>query len=85
MSMGADGQHHCDCCDTNLQAGGVAQCAIVSDLDPDRPGMVRNLHFCRDRVEEIDGARRNITGCASKLLTPEILAAYTTRQEAGRG
>lgn len=78
MSVRADGRHRCDRCDIDVQGGGVARCVIVSDLDPDRPGQIRNLEFCRDRVEDGDTVR----GCDRELLPPRMIKAYTDAQEA---
>lgn len=81
-----DGRHVCDRCGTDVGNGGVAQAVVVSDLDPNRPGMIRNLHYCRDRVEEApDGARTSVQGCGRELLSPEMLAAYNARQESSDG
>lgn len=86
MSIAPDGRHHCDRCDTDLGNGGVAVAVVVSDLDPDQPGMIRNLHFCRTRGETDDqGQQTTRRGCSESLLSDDNLAAYRTRQEATRG
>jgi hypothetical protein len=72
------GRHECDCCGVDLLGGGVAQCVVVSDLDPDRRGAIRNLEFCRDRTE----SGEEIRGCEHKLLNPATIRHYTDRQEA---
>lgn len=51
----------CDRCGADVGNAGVDKCVIVSDLDPDRPGMVRNLHFCREN------------GCSGKVLSKRNL------------
>lgn len=72
MSIRSDGKHRCDGCGWDVGNGGVRQCAIVSDLDPDNEGHVRNLEFCRDRE---DGGKM-VKGCSRKLLRPSILTNY---------
>lgn len=72
-----DGTYECDRCGADCGNGGVRDCAIVADLDPDNEGHVRNLHFCRDREE--DG--RKIKGCARKLLS----ATNLKHREESRG
>ena len=67
-----DGKYVCDRDGVDVGNGGVQSALVVSDLDPDRPGMVRNLHFCRDREE--DGEK--IKGCAGKVLTSRNLEYY---------
>ena len=62
----------CDRCGAPVGNGGVDKCIVVSDLDPDRPGMVRNLHFCREDGEP---------GCASILLSPGNLEWYLLNRE----
>jgi hypothetical protein len=78
--MTPTGKFACDRCDADVGNGGVDRCAIVSDLDP-VTGAVRNLHFCLDRVGD-DGA--TVRGCAHRLLSPSMIAAYTARQESSR-
>lgn len=85
MSMTPDGRHECDCCGTDLGGGGVARCVVVSDLDRDNPGMVRNLHFCRDRTEGEGDDARKVRGCEHKLLNPATIKHYTETKEAARG
>lgn len=72
------GTNECDSCGIDVGNASVTRCAVVSDLDPDRPGMVRNLHFCRDRVEDDEEVR----GCIHKLLNPATIRHYTERTEA---
>lgn len=72
MSIRTDGKHRCDSCGQDVGNGGVRECAIVSDLDPDREGHIRNLEFCRDRE---DGGKL-VKGCSRKLLRPSILNDY---------
>lgn len=64
--------YQCARCGANVGNGGVDQCSVVSDIDPDTPGMVRNLRFCRDR--EDDG--KKIKGCTGKVLSPSNLKHY---------
>lgn len=86
MSIRDDGRHHCDRCGADLgKGGGVAASVVVSDLNPDSPGMIRNLHFCRDREEGEGEQRRHVDGCARQLLTDEILADYLADRAATRG
>lgn len=77
MSIKANGKHECDRCGTDVGNGGVLQCVVVSDLDPDDPGMVRNLHFCRDR----DEGGKLVKGCARKVLSPANLKHYEEARE----
>lgn len=79
MSMLPDGSHVCDRCPADVGNGGVTDALIVSDLDPDNPGHVRNLHFCRDR--EVDG--KKVKGCANKVLSAANLKSYNERNEDG--
>lgn len=78
MSMTPDGLHYCDRCGFDLGNGGVANCVVVSDLDPDRPGMVRIFEFCRDHRDE-NG--EDVRGCNHELLSPSMLKHYTESQE----
>lgn len=47
----------CDRCGADVGNGSIQLCLIVSDLDPDRDGMIRMLHFCREN------------GCDQKVLS----------------
>lgn len=86
MSLAPDGHHRCDRCDDDLGNGAVSVALVVSDLDPAHPGMIRNLHFCRTRVEvDDDGNRNSRRGCTDIVLSEDNLAAYRVRQEASRG
>lgn len=85
MSMTPGGRHECDCCGTDLGNGGLPVALIVSDLDPDTPGMVRNLHYCRDRDEGEGRARRRIKGCARKLIHPATMRAHDKRKKEASG
>lgn len=78
--MRPDGSFGCDRCDADVGNGGVDVALVVSDLDPDLRGHVRNLHFCRSREEGEGDARTTVEGCAGKVLTSETLAAYRKRQ-----
>lgn len=82
MSMTPDGRHRCDRCDTDLGGGGLDVCLVVSDLDPDRAGHVRNLHYCRDRPDP-DG-QGLVKGCVHKILHPATTKAYDARRKAAR-
>lgn len=62
-------RHNCDRCGTGVENGAVTECVVVSDLDPDNPGMVRNLHFCREN------------GCDKKVLSARNLQHYTETRE----
>lgn len=68
MSMLKNGKHVCDRCGEDVGNGGVMQCIVVSQLDPHNPGMVRNLHFCLDTVDESGTVTRK--GCERKILSP---------------
>lgn len=81
MSMRPDGSHECDRCGTSVGNGGVTSCTVVSGLDPDRPGMVRNLHFCLDREENGE----NIKGCTNKVLSATNLKHYNETRESQNG
>lgn len=85
MSMNPDGTFACDRCGADVDNGGIQAAVVVSDLDPEARGMIRNLHFCRDRVEGEDESREEIRGCEHKVLTPSNLANYTAVREAARG
>jgi len=76
MSMTPDGKHQCDRCGTDLGNGGVVTSAVVGDLDPDNPGMVRNLNFCRDHP---DAEGNTVRGCVHRVLGPSNLKAYIER------
>ena len=75
------GRHECDRCGHGVGGGGVAQAAIVSDLDPDSPGSIRTFEFCRDHPDPDDPAR-TVKGCARRLVTPSMLAHHTQMKEA---
>ena len=87
----ATGRHECDRCGRDLKGGGISQCAIVSTTDEDRPGVVINLEYCRDRLadeqDQAEGKAEDevVKGCARKLTTPSMIAHYKTMQEATRG
>lgn len=85
MSMNPDGTFSCDRCGTGVGNGGITEAVVVSDLDPAARGMIRNLHFCRDRtVAGEDGKPTEVPGCEHQLLSADNLRAYTDRQEASR-
>lgn len=85
MSLRDDGHHHCDGCGRDLDNGGVQNGVIVSDLDPDRRGHIRNLIFCRDHEEGEGRERHKVEGCAATLLDPEVIADYLANKDAVRG
>lgn len=64
MSMTDSGKGECDRCGTGIGNAGVTEAIVVGDLDPANPGMVRNLHFCREN------------GCASKVLSARNMEHY---------
>lgn len=82
MSMTPDGKHECDCCGADVGNGGLPTALIVADLDPDAPGHVRNLHYCRDRSEGEGEHRQQVKGCARKLVHPATMRAYDKRRAA---
>lgn len=82
MITNPDGTFNCTSCGFNVGNGGVSTAVVVSDLDPDQPGMVRNLRFCRDRTED-DGTV--VKGCGTKLLRPSLLRHYTETKESSNG
>lgn len=69
--------YKCAKCGADVGNGGVASCAIVSDIDPDQPGMVRNLRFCRDREDNGE----TIKGCASRVLSAANLKHYMEERD----
>lgn len=80
--MNPSGSYSCDRCGTDVGNGGVQMCAVVSDLDPDRESMVRNLHFCRDR-EDDEGNKTK--GCTNKVLSATNLKHYHETKESESG
>lgn len=62
MTTHLNGKHVCDRCGADIGNGAITECVIVSDLDPDIPGGVRILHFCREN------------SCAKKVLSARNLA-----------
>lgn len=72
-----DGTFSCDRCGASCGNGGVADCVVVSAMDPVHEGMVINFHFCRDREE--DG--KAVKGCAGKVLSARNLQHYWSTQE----
>lgn len=77
MSRRADGGFECDKCGEDVGNGGVLAALVVSDLDPDNPGMVRSLHFCRDREDKTGTV---IKGCDGKVLNANHLKHYKEKQ-----
>lgn len=76
--MTQGGSFECDRCGTDVGNGGVLDAVVVSDLDPENPGTVRNLHFCRDR--EVDG--KTVKGCGNKVLSATNLKHYKEKNDA---
>lgn len=73
-----NGKFVCDRDGVDVENGGVNFALVVNDVDPDRPGHVRVLHFCRDR-EDKDGNK--ITGCASKVLSARNMEHFRGRTQ----
>lgn len=76
--MTEGGKFICDRCGEDCGNGGVIDSLVVSDIDPDNPGHVRNLHFCRAR--ENDG--KTVKGCDSKVLSNSNLKFYKEHRDA---
>ena len=57
MSQVSIQEFECDRCGASVGNASIQNCLIVSDLDPEREGMIRVLHFCREN------------GCAGKVLS----------------
>lgn len=76
MSRTPEGDYVCDRDGVNVGNGGVDRALVVSDRDPDKPGHVRILHFCRDREEN----GKTIKGCANKVLSATNLKHYKESQ-----
>lgn len=79
MSQLPDGAFSCDRCGADVGNGGVTTAVVISDIDPDTPGVMRALHLCRDRVE--DGGQ--VEGCAGVLLSPANLPHLASRSPRG--
>lgn len=82
MSITPESNYRCARCGADVGNGGVTLCVVVSDLDPDNPGMVRNLRYCRDHTDDNGDV---VKGCSRKLLSPSMLTHHTETQEAARG
>ena len=68
MSLRPDGSYRCDRCGADVGNGAVFSAVVVVDLDPDAPGQMRQLHWCRDT-------------CAAVVLNADALADwYATRE-----
>jgi hypothetical protein len=76
VSRTEQGTYECDRCRADVGNGGVDQAAVIGDLDPDNPGMVRNLHICRDHPGP-DG--ETVRGCVHRVLGPANLKGYIER------
>lgn len=79
MTMLSENKFECDKCGADCGNGGVLSALVLSDIDPDRPGHVRNLHFCRDR-EDKDGNK--IKGCDNKVLSTTNLKHLKEKKNA---
>lgn len=79
MSLTGNGKYVCDRDGVDVGNGGVLAAVVVSDLDPDNPGHVRNLHFCRDEVDEDGKVVRK--GCANKVLSASNMKHYNEERE----
>lgn len=64
--------YECARCGADVGNGGLDASLVVNDLDPDHPGQVRTLRFCRDREE--GGSK--VKGCARKVLSSSNLKHY---------
>jgi hypothetical protein len=80
VTMNQNGSVTCDRDGWDVGNGSVTNALVVSDLDPDRPGHVRTLHFCRD-VRDEDG---NVThpGCDKKVLSARNMAHFKETHDA---
>lgn len=70
-------EYICDRDGADCGNGGVVACLVVSDLDPENEGMVKNYHFCRDREE--DG--KLVKGCAGKVMSAANLKFHLEAAE----
>lgn len=61
---------NCARCGANIGNGGIDLCLVVSDLDPEVPGMIRNLRFCRENK------------CDRKVLTSANTAYWDEQRPA---
>lgn len=77
MSQVSDGTFVCDRCGAEVGNGSLLNAVVVSDIDPDKPGMVRNMHFCRDRTVD----EEEVKGCSRKLLSPSNLKHLNDSKE----
>jgi hypothetical protein len=73
MSANAAGEFWCDKCGEEVGNGSIFRCAVITDLDPDDPNTIRNLHICRDVIEDDEVVRK---GCIKKVLSVANLAHY---------
>lgn len=78
MTTNADGTYNCDSCGHDVEGGGVATCAVVSDLDAEQRGVTVAYRFCRDHKNK-DGD--TVRGCVHKLLRPSMLKHLTATKE----
>lgn len=72
MSLRPDGRYRCDRCGTGVGNGGVQEAASITDLDPQDPTRVRQLHLCLDRPDP-DRPGKTIQGCRDRVLTKKAL------------
>lgn len=61
--------NECDRCGESVGNASLNECVVISDIDPDDPGLVRNYHLCRTRL--VDG--EEVKGCAGSVLTVAAL------------
>lgn len=69
--------YRCARCGHPFENGSVLECAIVSDVEPDDPGAIRTLRFCRDRDE--DG--QTVKGCVGRVFTAKALAHHLASKD----
>jgi hypothetical protein len=74
MSADTAGNFWCDRCGEEVGNGSIFRCAVISDLDIDDPNTVRNLHICRDVVDDDGNVTRK--GCIGRVLSAANLAHY---------
>lgn len=65
----------CARCGVSVGNGGIDQCAVITDTDPDQPGRVRSLRLCVDRPDP-DRPGKTIQGCRDRVLTRKALRHY---------
>ncbi len=68
----SDGSYVCDRCGVSVENASIYMCSILSDIDPDQPGVPVLRHFCRSREE--DGTK--VKGCTGTILTKRNIEHY---------